>query len=254
MHMDGAPLLETQGVAVLFDGFAAVNGVDYRVTSGEAAGIIGPNGAGKSTFFNVLTGLYAPTRGRVTFRGRDISTLAPHQRVALGLVRTFQLASVVNGLTALQNVLLATAHTDQRKTSRFCLGSPRTEALESSLACLQRVGLADKAEQRAAELSYGDRRKIEIAMGLALQPSVFLLDEPFAGLSEAEIGELLALLHDLKGQFALVLIEHKISRLVTLVERLSVMHEGRLIADGRPDEVLRDPLVQQVYWHREGGE
>lgn len=249
--MSSSPLLETQRVSVAFNGFTAVDSVDYQLHAGEVAGIIGPNGAGKSTFFNLLTGLYPPTAGHVLFQGRDISKLPPNQRVGLGLARTFQLASVVNGLTVLQNLLLATSRTHQHRIGHFCLGFPTREATDQGRDAIRKVGLEDKAGQPAAELSYGDRRKLEIAMSLALNPSVLLLDEPFAGLSEAEIGELLSLLQQFKGQFTLVVIEHKISRLLTLVERLSVMHEGRFIADGQPEDVLRDPVVQQVYWNRE---
>lgn len=252
--MSTQPLLETRGVTITFDGFTAVNGVDYRLYPGQAAGVIGPNGAGKSTFFNLLTGLYTPTSGRVLFQGREISRLSPSQRVALGMARTFQLASVVTSLTALQNLLLATCRAHQGSVRRFFLGSAPDEAKDLGLEALRKVGLAGKADRSVAELSYGDRRKIEIAMGLALNPEVLLLDEPFAGLSEAEIGDLLELLQGFKGRFALVVIEHKISRLVSLVERLSVMHEGRLIADGQPEEILRDPVVQRVYWNREAAE
>ncbi len=253
MNMSTQPLLETQGITIVFDGFTAVNGIDYRLYPCEVAGIIGPNGAGKSSFFNLLTGLYTPTGGQVRFRGRDISRLTPNRRVELGLARTFQLASVITSLTALENLLLATSRPYQGQIGRFFLGSPRRDAVERGLETLHKVGLEGKAGCPVTELSYGDRRKIEIAMGLALNPAVLLLDEPFAGLSEAEIGDLLDLLRRFKGELALVVIEHKISRLVSLVERLSVMHEGRLIADGKPDEVLRDPVVQQVYWSREGG-
>ncbi|MGQ9779245.1 MAG: ABC transporter ATP-binding protein [Bacillota bacterium] len=247
--MKNEPLLLTKDITIDFNGFIAVNGVNYELRSGEAAGIIGPNGAGKSTFFNLLTGLYRPTRGRVFFAGQEITHLSPESRVSLGMARTFQLASVVTGLTVIQNVLLATCRTRQ-KNPRFFLGFPREEAVEKAYAALARVGLAAQAERPVAELSYGDRRKVEIAMALALEPLVLMLDEPFAGLSEAEITEILALLKQLKGSFALVVIEHKISRLVDLVERLSVMHEGRLIAEGAPAEVLKNPAVRQVYWQR----
>lgn len=253
MHMNGEPLLEARGLTKVFDGFTAVNGVDYRLQPKEVAGIIGPNGAGKSTFFNLLTGLYTPTRGQIRFRGREISRLRPDQRVGLGIARTFQLASVIHGLTALQNVLLAIGRTYQRRTKKFYLSRPPQEAVDRGLEQLGSVGLERKAGRMVAELSYGERRKVEIAMGLALNPSVLLLDEPFAGLCESEIGELLHLLQGLKGRFALVVVEHKVSRLISLVERLSVMHEGRFIADGPPQEVLQDPVVRQVYWQREAG-
>ena len=244
-------ILESTAVSKRFGNFTAVDQVNYRLFQGEAAGIIGPNGAGKSTFFNLLTGLYTPTSGKIAYFGRDVTRLRAEQRVRLGVVRTFQLVSVFDTLPVLDNLVLAVARLDlkSRSSPSFLLGSahPKT-VLERCHAALARVGIRHLAGEMTARLSYGDKRKLEIAMALSLQPQVLLLDEPLAGLSDAEINEILTLIREVRKELTLVIIEHKISRIVDLVSRLSVMHEGKLIADGPPDQVLADPLVRQVYW------
>jgi branched-chain amino acid transport system ATP-binding protein len=245
-------ILETRGVTKRFDGFAAVSGVDYRLREGESAGIIGPNGAGKTTFFNLLTGMFPPTEGTVLYRGADITRVPAHGRVRRGIVRTFQLVSVFDSLTVRENLVLALIRAGKEPAAaRFFLEDAWTGNLsELSAGALGTVGLREKALWRTSELSYGDKRKLEIALALCLRPSVLLLDEPFAGLSDVEIVEVLALIRRVRVDFTLVIIEHKISRIVDLVTRLSVMHEGKLIAEGGPAEVLADPLVRQVYWGR----
>jgi branched-chain amino acid transport system ATP-binding protein len=247
-------LLQSRSITKRFGDFTAVDGVDYQLRQGEVAGIIGPNGAGKSTFFNLLTGLFPPSAGTVTYRGADITNQGPHKRVALGLIRTFQLVSVFDSLSVLDNLVIAVVHF--RKKSRGLLwgflGNPHAPAVvDNCRVALERVGLAQKIGLPTSELSYGDKRKLEIAMALALRPQVLLLDEPFAGLSEVEITDVLDLIHRLKTEFTLVIIEHKITRILGLVTRLSVMHEGRLIADGPPDAVLCDATVRRVYWGEE---
>jgi branched-chain amino acid transport system ATP-binding protein len=246
-------ILETRGVTKRFDGFAAVSGVDYRLREGESAGIIGPNGAGKTTFFNLLTGMFPPTEGTVLYRGADITRIPAHGRVLRGIVRTFQLVSVFDSLTVRENLVLALirAGKDHAGSARFFLEDAWSGNLSDRCAgALETVGLRKKALWKTAELSYGDKRKLEIALALCLRPSVLLLDEPFAGLSDGEIVEVLELIRTVRVEFTLVIIEHKISRIVDLVSRLSVMHEGKLIAEGGPAEVLADPLVRQVYWGR----
>ena len=246
-------ILETRGVTKRFDGFAAVSGVSYRLREGEAAGIIGPNGAGKTTFFNLLTGMFPPTEGTVLYRGDDITRIPAHERVRRGIVRTFQLVSVFDSLTVRENLVLALirAGKAQAASAGFFLGDAWSGNLaELSAEALETVGLREKALWKTAELSYGDKRKLEIALALSLRPAVLLLDEPFAGLSDVEIVEVLELIRRVRADFTLVIIEHKISRIVDLVSRLSVMHEGKLIAEGEPAEVLADPLVRQVYWGR----
>ena len=246
-------ILETRSVTKRFDGFAAVSGVDYRLREGESAGIIGPNGAGKTTFFNLLTGMFPPTEGTVLYRGADITRIPAHGRVGRGIVRTFQLVSVFDSLTVRENLVLALirAGKEHAASARFFLQDAWSGNLSDLTSeALGTVGLREKALWKTAELSYGDKRKLEIALALCLRPSVLLLDEPFAGLSDVEIVEVIELIRRVRKEFTLVIIEHKISRIVDLVSRLSVMHEGKLIAEGGPAEVLADPLVRQVYWGR----
>jgi branched-chain amino acid transport system ATP-binding protein len=248
-----SPILETRDVTKRFDAFVAVSDVSYRLREGEAAGIIGPNGAGKTTFFNLLTGMFPPSGGTVLFRGADITRCPPHERVTRGIVRTFQLVSVFDQLTVRENLVLAVVRSGDdyaRKGRFFFRDIGRREIVESCREALEMVGLEGKASWETSSLSYGDKRKLEIALALSLRPSVLLLDEPFAGLSDGEIDEVLGLIHRVKGGFSLVIIEHKISRIVDLVTRLSVMHEGTLIADGDPRKVIEEPLVRQVYWGR----
>jgi branched-chain amino acid transport system ATP-binding protein len=246
-------ILETRGVTKRFDGFTAVSGVDYRLREGESAGIIGPNGAGKTTFFNLLTGMFPPSSGTVLYRGADITNVPAHGRVQAGIVRTFQLVSVFDRLTVRENLApaLLRAGGERKGGSGFFLsdafGGNVPDACGEALSL---VGLREKALRTTSELSYGDKRKLEIALALCLRPAVLLLDEPFAGLSDVEIVEVLELIGRVKKDFTFVIIEHKISRIVDLVTRLSVMHEGKLIAEGAPAEVLADPLVRQVYWGR----
>ncbi|MDQ1284741.1 MAG: branched-chain amino acid transport system ATP-binding protein [Thermodesulfobacteriota bacterium] len=250
-QLSNKALLESRGLTKSFGDFTAVENVDYSVTEGASAGIIGPNGAGKSTFFNLLTGMFPPTRGTICFMGKDITGHTADHRVSLGLIRTFQLVSVFNSLSVLDNLVLASVHAsgEFKRQFSFMLGSAhRKRILKTCEESLVRVGLEQKIWSLTSELSYGEKRMLEIAMALSLKPKALLLDEPLAGLSEVEIHDVLALINGLRGHLTLVIIEHKISRLVGLVERLSVMHQGRIIADGVPDEVLCDPTVRRVYW------
>jgi len=247
-------LLQTKGLTKRFNGLTAVDAVSFELKEGEVAGIIGPNGAGKSTFFNLLTGLFPPSEGRILFGGHEITTVPSYHRVRMGLVRTFQLVSVFESLTALNNLVLAKIRFDKNyapKRKFFFKDVHHSETVDACHEALQTVGIADRADVKTFELSYGDKRKLEIALALSLNPRILLLDEPLSGLSDVEITEVLGLIRLVKKNFTLILIEHKISRIVDLVERLSVMHEGRLIAEGKPQEVLCDPLVRQVYWGRE---
>jgi branched-chain amino acid transport system ATP-binding protein len=244
-------ILQSLGLTKRFGGFTAVDGVDYGLRKREITGIIGPNGAGKSTFFNLLTGLFPPSEGTITYLGADITNQGAHKRVGLGLIRTFQLVSVFDSLSVLDNLVLAVVHSQAESKGLLwrLLGNPHSpQVVDNCRSALERVGLAKKMNLPTSELSYGDKRKLEIAMALALRPQVLLLDEPFAGLSEVEITDVLDLIHKLEDEFTLVIIEHKITRILGLVMRLSVMHEGRLIADGLPEAVLCDETVRRVYW------
>jgi len=246
-------IVETRGVTKRFESFTAVSDVNWHLQAGEAAGIIGPNGAGKTTFFNLLTGMFPPSAGTVRFRGNDVTRCSAHERVARGLVRTFQLVSVFDQITVRENLILAIIRfgKDYAQKSRFFFKPcDSRDIVEMCDDALRLVRLEGKATRPTFQLSYGDKRKLEIALALSLRPVILLLDEPFAGLSDGEIAEVLSLIQRVKSNLSLVIIEHKISQIVDLVTRLSVMHEGRLIADGEPREVLSDPIVRQVYWGR----
>jgi len=228
--MQNEMVLESQTVSKRFGNFTAVDQVSYQLFQGEAAGIIGP----KATFFNLLTGLYPPSEGRISLFSQDVTSLRADQRVMLGVVRTFQLVSVFDTLSVLDNLVLSVVRFNPvaGKQARFILGSAHPAAIvEECMAALERVGISHLAKETTAKLSYGDKRKLEIAMGLALKPKVLLLDEPLAGLSDGEITEVLDLVREVHKEMTLVIIEHKISRIVDLVTRLSVMHEGRLIPE-----------------------
>jgi branched-chain amino acid transport system ATP-binding protein len=247
-------ILSTNGVAKAFDGLVAVRDVSYQLYPGETAGIIGPNGAGKSSFFNLLTGFYTPDKGQVFFEGRDITKVPAWDRVNMGLIRTFQLVSVFDSLSVLENMMLARIRRGPAYANKvsFFFQRARQEALtEQCLAALATMSLQAKAEVRTSELSYGEKRELEIAIGLSLNPKVLLLDEPFAGLSLVEITHISEVIKGLKGQFAMVIVEHKISKLMDLVDRLSVINEGALVCSGDPDSVICDPVVRECYWGKE---
>ena len=249
-----AELITTRGLTKRFGGLTAVNQVDFSVREGLAAGVIGPNGSGKTTLFNLLSGYFPPTEGTITFQGQDITHLPPNKRVSLGMSRTFQLVSVFPSLSAWENLVLSCLRFKDHQASglRFYFRPSRDEEiLEDCHHALSSVGLEEKALTTTSALSYGDKRKLEIAMALSLRPKLLLLDEPLAGLSDYEIGEVLELIRQVKKDFTLVIIEHKISKIMDLVERLSVMNEGRIIAEGDPEEVLRNPDVRECYWGKE---
>lgn len=247
-------LVTTHGLTKHFDGLVAVDQVNFRVQEGQIAGIIGPNGSGKTTLFNLISGLFPPSAGSISFRRRDITKMAPHKRVEMGMARTFQLVSVFDSLTAWENLILSTIKFKKEQQSVpnfFFMSAQKKMVLDDCIEGLKMVGLEGKASTLTAGLSYGDKRMLEIAIGLSLKPTLLLIDEPLSGLSDHEIGEVLDLIHRVKKNFTLVIIEHKISKIVGLVDRLSVMNEGKIICEGDPEQVLRDPAVRECYWGKE---
>ncbi len=254
--MSANSIIETKKATIQFNGLTAVDNVDFRMQTGEAVGIIGPNGAGKTTFFNLLTGLYLPTKGNILFGGRDITRVPPYKRVTLGIIRTFQLVSVFDSLPVIDNLALSTVRFGENYGSKwkfFFTDVHGEKIMKNCLDQLEVMGISEKADLMTSELSYGDKRKLEIAVALSLNPKILLLDEPFAGLSDQEITEVSLIINKVKANLSLVIIEHKISRIVDIVKRLCVMHEGRLIADGPPEQVLSDATVREVYWGKEEG-
>jgi branched-chain amino acid transport system ATP-binding protein len=244
-------ILTAEGLSKHFGGLKAVNRVAFRVRQDEVTGVIGPNGSGKTTLFNLLSGHFPPTEGRITFFGTDITRMAPHQRVRMGMARTFQLVSVFNSMTVWENLVLSSIRfrREHTATGRFFFASARSEAIQRDCReALTLVGLEDKAATPVAEMSYGNKRMLEIGIALSLHPRLLLLDEPLAGLSDYEITEVLDLIHRIKSSFTLIIIEHKLSKIVDLVHRLCVMHEGSFICEGDPNTVLCDPAVRECYW------
>ncbi|MBW1780762.1 MAG: ABC transporter ATP-binding protein [Deltaproteobacteria bacterium] len=245
---------EKKNATKRFDGLVAVNRITYDVKEGETSGIIGPNGAGKSTFFNLLTGYFRPEEGQVFYQGKDITRMPSYERVNRGIARTFQLVSVFDSMTVLENMMLARIRLGRnyRSKTRFFFRNVRHRALMNEcLGALDTMGIAAKAEIKTSDLSYGEKRELEIAIALSLNPRVLLLDEPFAGLSQVEIITISEVITQLKGKFAIVIVEHKISKLMELVERLCVINEGELICSGSPEEVICDPDVRECYWGKE---
>ena len=241
-------LLETHGLTKNFGALTAVNAVTLAIEAGTLHSIIGPNGAGKTTLFNLLTGTFAPTSGKIFLEGKDI-TGTPANRIAhLGLARSFQRTNVFPAFSLLDNVWVAAFACSRswgglawRRTDRYA------EVTERARQALNDVGLLEKAEQPAREISHGEQRQLELAIALAAAPRVLLLDEPAAGLSPEETRRMVQLVRSLKGRYTIVLIEHKIDIVMGVSDRISVMHFGALIAEGTPQEIQQHPEVRRAY-------
>ena len=246
----GEEIIRAQGVTKRFGAQVAVDRVDYSLRSNEVAGIIGSNGAGKTTLFNILTGYYRPDGGTVSFRGRDITRTTPQERVALGMTRTFQLTSTFDNLSVTDNLVLAffKAHRKSSLPQLFfntCRGHRSDPKIAASLETFDLRLVADRLVKN---LSLGEKRRLEIAMAVLAEPQVLLLDEPLAGLADSEIRSVLEVLGRHVGRRAILVVEHKISHVKDFLQRLTVMHEGRIIADGSYEECLRHPEVRRSYW------
>ena len=246
------PLLQTKQLTKRFGSLCAVNKVDYSLEENQTVGIIGSNGSGKTTFFNLLSGFYFPTEGEVYYNGQRIDGMLPAARTDIGIVRTFQLVSVFETLSVWENLVLSTYSArdaeHKKKVSFFFTDKKDKEIEESCLQALETVGLQDKAKRMTKEISYGDKRLLEIAIVLSLKPKLLLLDEPFAGLSDHEIGFISELIQSFKGKITQIIIEHKISKIQDFAEKLSVFHEGELICEGNSDYVLNNEEVRKCYW------
>ncbi len=241
-------ILETKTLSKAFGALTAVDEVSLGIEAGTLHSIIGPNGAGKTTLFNLLTGTYPPDSGRILFDGRDITGTPAHRVAHLGLARSFQRTNVFPAFSLLDNVWVAAfACGASWKGLAWRRADRYPEVRARALAALADVGLADKAEQPVREISHGEQRQLELAIALAAAPRVLLLDEPAAGLSPEETKKLVALVRALKGRYTIVLIEHKMDIIMSVSDRISVMHFGALIAEGTPAEIQRNPEVRRAY-------
>ncbi len=247
MTTNGAPVLTLKNLSINFGGLLAVANVELAVRAGERRAIIGPNGAGKTTLFNLISGDLRPTTGEIFLHEQDITRLPPYRRAALGLARTFQITKLFPNLTVMDNVLLACQALERTKFSMFRpIGSYR-HLYTRGEELLRAVGVWEQRGETIRNLSHGVQRQLEVALALAGRPKVILLDEPMAGLSPAETGEMTALLRKLDRSITLLIIEHDMDVVLDLAERIGVLHLGRLIADGPKEAVRANRQVQEIY-------
>ena len=248
------PLLEVQDLTCRFGGLLALDRVSFAVQPGEIFGLIGPNGAGKTTLFNLISGLTPPTAGTVLWRGAAITSLPPHRRNRIGMARTFQNLRLFDGLSVLENLLVALQRDGRNGVIAGLLGTAQhqraeRQRLETAWLLLEELGLANLAEQEAGTLAYGDRRRLEMARALATGPSLLLLDEPAAGLNPSEKDALCDLIQAVRQrhQLTVMIIEHHVPLLMRLCETIAVLDFGVRIALGTPEQVRRDPKVIEAY-------
>jgi branched-chain amino acid transport system ATP-binding protein len=250
MTMALMPIIETKDLTIRFGGHVAVDQVNAQIFPFTFKSIIGPNGAGKTTFFNMISGQYSPTAGRVLFKGKDITRLSPAIRTKLGIGRSFQLTNVFPSLTVLENVRLAVQ--SQRNIGfNFWNHYLHFSELEGRAYELLRLVLLDtKWNVPASVLTHGEQRKLEIAILLALEPEVLLLDEPTAGMALEEVPSILEILQEIKNRRdkTILLVEHKMDVLMALSDSIAVLHEGRLIADDTPEAISQNKEVQEAYF------
>ncbi|WP_134773934.1 ABC transporter ATP-binding protein [Ornithinimicrobium flavum] len=244
-----APALEVQDLSLKIGGATILEDISFAVPAGEIVGVIGPNGAGKTTLFNLVSGVHQPTSGRVLLSGRDVTSRSITQRAVAGLGRTFQTSSVFPGLTVAENVRLAAQVTEGGAISLFRFPRSSDAATGRARELLGEVGLGRRLGVRAGDLPHGDKRKLEIAMLLATDPQVVLLDEPMAGVASGDVPELTAVIRSLHRDHGctVLMVEHHMEVLLGLVERVAVLHFGHLLAIDTPESVMNDPTVQSAY-------
>ncbi|KRE07547.1 ABC transporter ATP-binding protein [Bosea sp. Root381] len=247
-----APLLAVENIGRRFGGFVALEGVTAAFEPNKVTAIIGPNGAGKSTFFNVLSGVLPPSSGSIRFKGRDITGTAQHRFAHLGIARSYQITNIFPELSVHENVRVAA----QAFRARYDILRNRAsmhELDDKADAALAAVGLTARREATAKFLAHGQQRALEIAIALAADPELLLLDEPTAGMGPEETKDMVALLERLAADRTILLVEHKMKMILGLSDRILVLHHGRLIADGSPQHIQTDPEVRRVYLGQNDG-
>ncbi|UWQ91823.1 ABC transporter ATP-binding protein [Aliisedimentitalea scapharcae] len=247
-----SPLLSTTDLTVRFGGHVAVDAVTCDFHPGQLTAIVGPNGAGKTTYFNLISGQIPASSGRVELRGQNISGQSVSQRTRAGIGRAFQLTSLFPNLSVLENIRLVVQSKAGQGFNLFSMASRHAELTDAAEAILKRVRMIDSRDQIVSELSHGDQRKLEVALLIALDPAVFMFDEPTAGMSVDEAPVVLDLIAELKDQSdrTVLLVEHKMDVIRTLADRIIVLHNGALAADGAPAEVMASDVVQEAYMGR----
>ena len=241
------PLLRLEGLRKNFGSLVVTDDVTLDVMPGEMHAIIGPNGAGKTTLINQLSGIIRPDEGKILFAGADITALPPQERALRGLSRSFQITSILPGFSVLENVALAVQARDGSSLRFIGRAADETALNTPAMAALEQAGIADRARARAGELSHGEKRALELAIALAMKPTLLLLDEPMAGIGREETERQVGLLLALKGHLTMVLVEHDMAAVFALADRISVLIRGRLLVTGSPDQVRADPQVVTAY-------
>jgi branched-chain amino acid transport system ATP-binding protein len=242
---DGA-ILRTEHLSMRFGGLAALNEVSIAIPRGEIRAVIGPNGAGKSTLFNCITGVLAPTSGRILFDGDDITGLPPHRISQKAIARSYQITNILPGATVLENVRIA-AQSRHHSWSLFRHHRSFTDVIDQALAVLGSVGLADKEQELAANLSHGEQRNLEIGIALATEPKLLCLDEPTAGMSVTETQATVELIRRIAANLTILIVEHDMEVVMGLAQTITVMHYGEVLAEGTPAQIQANARVQEVY-------
>jgi branched-chain amino acid transport system ATP-binding protein len=245
--MSAPPALETRGLCKSFGALAVARDIDFRLPAGARHALIGPNGAGKTTFINLVTGRLKPSAGTILLAGADVTALSPEKRVKRGLGRTFQINALFDGLSVVENVLLAVSERNGAAGDMLRFAGSRRDLIDEAEALLERLGLADHAARPVRELPYGQQRLVEIAIALGLDPTVLLLDEPAAGVPSAESGLILDIVENLGRDIAVLIIEHDMELVFRLAERITVLVQGAVLVEGTPEEIAADPRVRAVY-------
>jgi branched-chain amino acid transport system ATP-binding protein len=243
----GGDLLRVEEVHRRFGGLRAVNGVTLGVRSGERLAVIGPNGAGKTTLFNIVAGELGPSSGRIVLAGEDVTRRRPDERVARGLARTFQKNNLFLGLSVFENVRVAVRRRRGVGLRLFSSAAGLGDVADEVEELLGRLGLLDRRDAAARDLSYGEQRQLEVAIALACRPRLLLLDEPTAGMSPAETADMVELVKALSRELTVLIIEHDMDVVFALADRIAVLHYGELLAEGPPEDVRNNPNVLAVY-------
>jgi len=241
-------ILRTEDLTCKFGGLIAVNSINYELKKGELASIIGPNGAGKSTLYKLVVGVQKPTNGNIYFNGEDVTDVSPHKRVEMGIAKSFQIVQIFPNMKVIENMAVAAQYRIIKDKKGFYFSSWRNDdSIKKSEEMLARINLLKLKNKTASSLPQGQKKCLEIGMALATDPLLLLLDEPTAGSTPVETRLIMDLIKDLSKELTITVVEHKMDVVMNLAKRITVMHQGKIIADGTPNEIRNNKLVKNVY-------